>query len=126
MAQVTKKSVVADYLQKNPEMAPAEIAAKIKAEKKIDVNNDYVSKVKGELKKGGNGVLKAKPKPKPKAKAGSKAKPKAKANGPKPAPSAAAASAAKASKLTSAHIANIKAAVEHLGKDEARRILDLF
>ena len=117
-AKVNKSELIRNYLEGDLDQSPSALSKRIKAEKGVDVSADFISGVKGklkrEMKQGSSG----------KKKAGAK---KAKAK-PKAAPAAAPAKAAAAPKgrAVSDHIANLKSAALQLGKEQAKRIIDLF
>jgi hypothetical protein len=119
---VTKAALVRDYLAKYPEKGPAAIAQQISEEKGVKLSGNFVASVKTKLKHTSGSTAVAS-KPTPTASTPAKKKPapaSVKSTATKTA--SAPASAAGLSK----HIANLKAAVQRLGKDEAKRIIDLF
>ena len=119
---INKSAVVRDYLAKYPEKGPAAIAQQINQEKGVKLSGNFVATVKTKLKQasGSTGVAS---KPTPSASTPAKKKPapaKVKSTTSKPASTPASAA------ILSHHIANLKAAAQRLGKDEAKRIIDLF
>jgi len=119
---VSKSALVRDYLAKYPEKGPTAIAKQINDEKGVKVTANFVATVKTKLKQA-SGSTAAAPTPAPSA--SSPAKKKAAPAKVKSAPSKPASAPASAAGL-SQHIANLKAAAQRLGKDEAKRIIDLF
>jgi hypothetical protein len=123
---VNKTALVRDYLAKYPEKGPTAIAQQIAEEKGVKISGKHVATIKTKLKQA-SGTAAATPTPAPSAVTSAKKKP---AKKPVPArvkstttkPAAAPASAA----TLSQHIGNLKAAAQRLGKDEAKRIIDLF
>jgi hypothetical protein len=119
---VNKSALVRGYLAKYPEKGPAAIAQQINEEKGVKVTGNFVASVKTKLKHtSGSAAVASKPKPSASTPAKKKPAPvngKSTATKPAKAPASAAA--------LSQHIANLKAAVQRLGKDEAKRIIDLF
>ena len=119
---VTKSALVRGYLAKYPEKGPAAIAKQINEEKGVKVTGNFVASVKTKLKHTFGSTADA-PKPTPAASTPAKKKPalaSVKSTATKTASAAASAAA------LSQHIANLKAAAQRLGKDEAKRIVDLF
>ena len=119
---VNKSALVRDYLAKYPEKGPAAIAHQINQEKGVKLSGNFVATVKTKLKQASGSATVA-PKPTPAASTPAKKKPapaKVKSTTSKPA------SAPASSAVLSQHIANLKAAMQRLGKDEAKRIIDLF
>ena len=119
---VNKSALVRDYLAKYPEKGPTAIAQQINQEKGVKISGKHVATIKTKLKQasGSTGVA---TKPTPAASTPAKKKPApAKV---KSAPTKLASTPARAAVL-SHHIANLKAAAQRLGKDEAKRIIDLF
>jgi hypothetical protein len=119
---VNKSALVRDYLTKYPEKGPAAIAQQINQEKGLKLSGKFVTSVKTKVKQASApAATNSTPKP-------SAAKPAKK----KPAPAtvkstpAKPASAPASTAALSQHIANLKAAAQRLGKDEAKRIIDLF
>jgi hypothetical protein len=119
---VNKSALVRDYLAKYPEKGPTAIAQQINQEKGVKISGKFVTSVKTKLKQASgsaaavstatlSAVTHSKKKPAPASVKATPAKPAA-------APAHAAA--------LSQHLANLKAAVQRLGKDEAKRIIDLF
>jgi hypothetical protein len=124
---VNKSALVRDYLGKYPEKGPTAIAQQINDEKGIKVTANFVATVKTKSKQTSGSAATASaataPKPKPPAAKPAKKKPapaRVKAAPTKPA------SAPASTAVLSHHIANLKAAAQRLGKDEAKRIIDLF
>lgn len=118
----TKSAQVRDYLAKYPEKGPAAIAQQINEEKGVKLTGNFVASVKTKLKHTSGSAAVA-PKPTPNASTPAKTKPapaSVKSTATKPASASASAAA------LSQHIANLKAAAQRLGKDEAKRIIDLF
>ena len=117
---VNKSALVRDYLAKYPEKGPTAIAQQINEEKGVKLTGSFVASVKTKLRQASGSAAVA---PKPSASTPAKMKPApAKA---KSAPTKLASTSARAAVL-SQHIANLKAAAQRLGKDEAKRIIDLF
>jgi hypothetical protein len=119
---VNKSALVRDYLAKYPEKGPAAIAQQINQEKGVKLSGKFVATVKTKLKQASGSAAVA-PKATPAASTPAKKKPapaSVKSTATKTA--SAPASAARLSQ----HIANLKAAAHRLGKDEAKRIIDLF
>ena len=119
---VNKSALVRDYLAKYPEKGPATIAQQINQEKGVKLSGSFVASVKTKLKQASGSAAVAS-KPAPTAVTATKKKPapaSVKATPAKPAKTSATAAA------LSQHIANLKAAAQRLGKDEAKRIIDLF
>jgi hypothetical protein len=119
---VTKSALVRDYLAKYPEKGPAAIAQQINEEKGVKLSGNFVASVKTKLKQASGSAAVA-PKPTPTASTPAKKKP-APAKGKSTATKAASTPASAA--VLSQYIANLKAAAQRLGKDEAKRIIDLF
>ena len=117
---VNKSSLVRDYLAKYPDKGPAAIAKQIGEEQGVKITGKLVTSIKTKLKQTpGSAVPAAAATPATSAPAKKKATLARGTSTPaKPAPSSAAA--------LSQHIANLKAAAQRLGKDEAKRIIDLF
>jgi hypothetical protein len=119
---VNKSALVREYLAKYPEKGPAAIAQQINAEKGVKLSGKFVATVKTKLKRA-SGSAAAASTPAPSAATPIKKKPapvSAKSVPTKPASAPASAAG------LSQHIANLKAAAQRLGKDEAKRIIDLF
>ena len=119
---VNKSALVRDYLTRYPEKGPAAIAKQIGAEQGVKITGKLVTSVKTKLKQASGSVAVAS-KQAPTAVTPTKKKPapaSVKATPAKPATAPAGAAA------LSQHIANLKAAAQRLGKDEAKRIIDLF
>ncbi len=119
---VNKSALVRDYLAKYPEKGPTAIAQQISQEKGVKLSGKFVTSVKTKLKQGSGSAAVAS-KLAPAALTSAKKKPapasvKSTATKPASAPASAA--------VLSQHIANLKAAAQRLGKDEAKRIIDLF
>jgi hypothetical protein len=119
---VNKSAVVRDYLAKYPEKGPTAIAQQINQEKGVKLSGKFVATIKTKLKQASGSAAVA-PKPTPAASTPAKKKP-APASVKSTATKTASAPASAAG--LSQHIANLKAAVQRLGKDEAKRIIDLF
>jgi hypothetical protein len=119
---VNKSALVRDYLAKYPDKGPTAIAQQITEEKGLKITSNFVAAAKSKLKQAsGSAATNSTPKPsavKPAKKKPAPASVKSTATKTASAP----ASAAGLSQL----IANLKAAVQRLGKDEAKRIIDLF
>jgi len=124
---VNKSALVRDYLAKYPQKGPTAIAQQIAEEKGVKLTGKFVATVKTKLKQASGApataTAAAVSAPKPSAPARTQKKP-ARAKG-KPAPAKPEPVPANAAGL-SQHIANLKAAALRLGKDEAKRIIDLF
>ena len=119
---VNKTALVRDYLAKYPEKGPTAIAEQIAKEKGVKITGKHVGTIKTKLKQASGSAAAAStpaqatltaPKKKPAA-----ASVKATSTNTAPAPTNAAA--------LSQHIGNLKTAAQRLGKDEAKRIIDLF
>src|SRR5690242_7240452 len=115
---VNKSALVRDYLAKYPEKGPAAIAQQINKEKGVKFSGNFVAAVKTKLKQAsGSAAVPSKPtsatSPPAKKKPAS-AKVKSTAIKPTSAPASV--------EVLSQHIANLKAAAQRLGKDEAKRI----
>ena len=119
---VNKSALVRDYLAKYPEKGPTAIAQQINQEKGVKLSGNFVAAVKAKLKQTSGSTAVA-PKPTPAASTPAKKKP-APASVKSTATKTASAPASAAG--LSQHIANLKAAAQRLGKDEAKRIIDLF
>jgi hypothetical protein len=124
---VNKSALVRDYLAKYPQKGPAAIAQQINQEKGVKLSGGFVASVKTKLKQASGSVVTASAAARststPSTTSPTKKKPapaSVKATATKPASAPATASA------ISQHIANLKAAVQRLGKDEAKRIIDLL
>lgn len=124
---VNKSALVRDYLGKYPEKGPTAIAQQINDEKGVKVTANFVATVKTKRKQtsGSTNTGSAAAAPKPTPAASSPAKKKSAPARVKAAPTKPASAPANAAAL-SQHIANLKAAAQRLGKDEAKRIIDLF
>jgi hypothetical protein len=119
---INKSALVREYLAKYPEKGPAAIAQQVNEEKGVKLSGKFVTSVKAKLKQAsGSAVVSSTPTtatPSPAKK--------------KPAPASVKTTATKTVKAPatatglSQHIANLKAAAQRLGKDEAKRIIDLF
>jgi len=119
---VNKTALVKDYLAKYPEKGPSAIAQQIAKEKGVKISGKHVGTIKTKLKQASGSIATA-PTPTPSASTPAKKKPapgKVKATATKPAKAPASAAG------LSQHIANLKSAAQRLGKDEAKRIIDLF
>jgi hypothetical protein len=129
---VNKSALVRDYLGKYPEKGPTAIAQQINDDKGVKVTGKFVATVKTKLKQtsgsatAGSAIpasVAAAPTPTPSASTPTKKKPApARVKSASTRPASASVSAAGLSQ----HIANLKAAAQRLGKDEAKRIIDLF
>jgi hypothetical protein len=114
---VNKSALVREYLAKYPGKAPTELAQQITREKGVPVTAKYVNDIK----------FKDKAKKTPaSAKPGSAPARAEPAPTTPPSPPAPAKQAAARAEGVAQHIANLKAAAQRLGKDEAKRIIDLF
>lgn len=116
---VNKSALIREYLHKYPRKGPSEIARLITQEKGINMTGKFVATIKTKLAQAD--TRKADPKRAAARKSRLAAKPAAATaahNQAKP--------AAPTSHGMAEHIANLKAAAHFLGKDEAKRILDLF
>lgn len=119
---VNKSALVRDYLSKYPEKGPTAIAQQINDDKGVKVTGKFVATVKTKLRQTSGSAVAA-PRPAPSASTPAKQKPaSATAKSAATKPTSAPASTAGLSQ----HIANLKAAAQRLGKDEAKRIIDLF
>lgn len=112
---INKSDLVRQYLAQHPEKGPTAIAQQINDDKGIKITSNFVATVKTKLKKtsGSTATASTPVKKKPAAV-------RAKSAPTKPAPAAVSAAG------LVQHIANLKAAAQRLGKDEAKRIIDLF
>lgn len=124
---VNKSALVRDYLAKYPEKGPTAIAKQITEEKGGQITSNFVAPAKTKLKQASGSAATASvangSTPTPSTSAPTKKKPapaSVKATASKPASAPASASA------ISQHIANLKAVVQRLGKDEAKKIIDLL
>jgi hypothetical protein len=124
---VNKSALVRDYLAKYPQKGPTAIAQQINLEKGVKLSGKFVATIKTKLKQASSSAVTAlaaaRSTPTPSTSTPTKKKPaptsvKSAAAKPASAPASAAA--------LSQHIANLKAAAQRLGKDEAKRIIDLF
>jgi|SRR6185437_9537128 len=124
---VNKSAVVRDYLAKYPEKGPTAIAQQINDEQGVKVTGKFVATVKTKLKQtsGSAATASAAAALAPTPSASTSAKKKAAPSKAKSAPTKPAVAPVSAAGL-SQHIANLKAAAQRLGKDEAKRIIDLF
>jgi hypothetical protein len=131
---VNKSALVRDYLAKYPEKGPSAIAKQITDEHGVKLSGKFVATIKTKLKQSaGSAVVASAPKqstPKTTASAPGRAASKPAKRKPTPAsvksaPAKLALAPASTAGL-SQHIANLKAAAHRLGKDEAKRIIDLF
>ena len=119
---VNKSALVRGYLAKYPEKGPTAIAQQIAEERGVKISGKHVATIKTKLKQASHSAAVAS-KPTPSGLTPAKKKPapvsvKSTATKTASAPASAAA--------LSRHIANLKAAAQRLGKDEAKRIIDLF
>jgi hypothetical protein len=124
---VNKSALVRDYLAKYPHQGPAAIAQQINQEKGVKLSGSFVASVKTKLNRASRSAATAsaaaRSTPTPSTSTPTKKKPapaSVKSTSTKPASAPASAAA------LSQHIANLKAAAQRLGKDEAKRIIDLF
>src|SRR6478736_1847738 len=100
---VNKSALVREYLEKYPQKMPSALAKQITQERRVTITGKYVATIKTKLKHAGRptaGTATAKTTPVQL----------------KPAPASIAG--------LSQHIANLKAAAQKLGKDEAKQIID--
>jgi len=119
---VNKSALVRDYLAKYPEKGPAAIARQINTEQGVKLSGNFVATVKTKLKQASGSAATAST---PTPSASTPAKKTAAPASVKSTPTKPASAPASAAGL-SQHIANLKAAAHRLGKDEAKRIIDLF
>ena len=119
---VNKSALVRGYLAKYPEKGPTAIAQQIAEERGVKISGKHVATIKTKLKQASGSAAVAS-KPTPSASTPAKNKP-APASVKSIATKTASAPASAAG--LSQHIANLKAAAQRLGKDEAKRIIDLF
>ncbi len=124
---VNKSALVRDYLAKYPQKGPTAIAQQINQEKGVKVSGKFVATIKTKLKQASGSVATAS------AAARSTSTPSTTSpTKKKPAPASVRpaatkpASAPASAVALSQHIANLKAATQRLGKDEAKRIIDLL
>ena len=124
---VNKSALVRDYLAKYPHQGPAALAQQIHEEKGVKLTGSFVASVKTKLKQASRSAVTAlaaaRSTPTPSTSTPTKKKPapaSVKSTPTKPA------SAPASAGVLSQHIANLKAAAQRLGKDEAKRIIDLF
>jgi hypothetical protein len=129
---VNKSALVRDYLAKYLEKGPTAIAQQINEEKGVKVSGKFVATIKTKLKQasgstapGSAATASAAAALTPTPSASTPAKKKATPARVKSALAKPASAPARAAAL-SQHIANLKAAAQRLGKDEAKRIIDLF
>ena len=124
---VNKSALVRDYLGKYPEKGPTAIAQQINDEKGVKVTGKFVATVKTKLKQasGPAGTVSPAAASTPTPSASTPAKKKPAPASVKSTPTKPALAPGSAAGL-SQHIANLKAAAQRLGKDEAKRIIDLF
>jgi hypothetical protein len=117
---VNKSALVRDYLARYPEQGPSAIARRITQEHGVKLTGKFVATIKTKLKQGSAAA------PSPPTPAA--ASPPKKNPTPAPLKSPAAKPAAPPASAVglSQHIANLKAAAQRLGKDEAKRIIELF
>jgi hypothetical protein len=119
---VNKSALVRDYLAKYPEKGPTAISQQINQEKGVKLSGSFVASVKTKLKQAPASAVDAST-PTPSAVTPAKKQPapvSVKATPARPA------SAPVSTAALSQHVANLKAAAQRLGKDEAKRIIDLF
>jgi hypothetical protein len=119
---VNKSALVRDYLAKYPEKGPTAVAQQIAKDKGVKISGKHVGTIKAKLKQAA-GSAAAAPIPTPTASTPAKKK-----TAPASVKSTATktASAPASTAALSQHIAHLKAAAQRLGKDEAKRIIDLF
>jgi hypothetical protein len=126
---VNKSALVRDYLAKYPAKGPSAIAEQITDEQGVKLTGKFVATIKTKLKQASGSV--------PVASAAKLSVPTSAQAAPKPAKTKPAPASVKATPAKptpapastaglSQHIANLKAAALKLGKDEAKRIIDLF
>lgn len=120
---VNKSALVRDYLAKYPEKGPTAIAHQINEDKGVKISGKFVATVKTKLKQssGTNAPTATAP-----AAAAAPAKKKPAPASAKSKPAKPAATTSVSAAALSQHIANLKAASQRLGKEEAKRIIDLF
>src|SRR5262249_46486885 len=111
---VNKSALIRDYLAKYPERGPPSVAQQIAEGQGRKITGKFVTAVKTNLKQPpGSAASASTPTPATSTPAKKKAAPsRGKSTPAKPAPASAAA--------LSQHIANLKAAAQKLGKDEAK------
>ena len=122
---INKSAVVRDYLTKYPEKGPTAIAQQINDEKGVKITGKFVATVKTKLKQTSGLSASTSTAAAPTPAVVPPAKKKAAPSRVKSAPTKPASAPMSAAGL-SQHIANLKAAAQRLGKDEAKRIIDLF
>ena len=117
---VNKSALILDYLAKYPDKGPSAVAQQIAEEQGVKITGKFVNAVKTKLKQTpGSAASTSTPTPATATPTKKNAAPaRGKSTPARPAPVSAAA--------LSQHIANLKAAAQKLGKDEAKRIIDLF
>jgi hypothetical protein len=101
---------------------PTAIAQQINQEKGTKISGKFVATIKSKLKQASGSAAAAST---PKPATSTRAQKKPAAAGVKPTPTKTALTPASAAAL-SPHISNLKAAAQRVGKDEAKRIIDLF
>jgi hypothetical protein len=119
---VNKTALVRIYLANYPEKGPTAIAQQIAEEKGVKISGKHVATIKTKLKQASGSAAAART-PAPTASTPAKKKPapaRVIFTATKPA------SAPVSTGGLSQHLANLKAAAHQLGKDEAKRIIDLF
>jgi hypothetical protein len=119
---VNKSALVRDYLTKYPEKGPTAIAQQINTEKGVNLSGKFVAAVKTKLQQAPASAAVGST---PTSSAVTPARKRLAPASVKSAPARPASAAVSAAAL-SQHIANLKAAAQRLGKDEAKRIIDLF
>jgi len=131
---VNKSALVRDYLAKYPEKGPSAIAKQITDEHGVKLTGRFVGTIKTKLKQAAGSAAapsvpaQAAAKMVPSAPGRAASKPAKK----KPTPASVQSTPAKPTPAPanavglSQHVANLKAATQRLGKDEAKRIIDLF
>src|SRR5437588_11137649 len=112
---VNKSALVREYLAKYPEKMPSVIAQQITQERRVKMTGKYVATIKTKLKQAGRSAATATPRPKPVRSAARTTTAPATAKSIAAQPERAPAGAAGLSQ----HIANLKAASQRLGRDEA-------
>ena len=130
---VNKSALVRDYLAKYPEKGPTAIAKQIAEEHRVKLTGKYVATVKTKLKLVGGSSTVASPSTAPAVAssiptiaaskpAKKETSPSQKSNPLPPSPH----QHRPVQRRVPQHIANLKAAAHQLGKDEAKKIIDLF
>lgn len=129
---INKSAVVREYLEKYPEKGPSAIAQQINEDKGVKITGKFVATVKTKVKQSSGSATSgltasasAAAAPTPAPSASPTPKKKSAPARMKSAPAKPASAPVSAAGL-SHYIANLKAAAQRLGKDEAKRIIDLF